>query len=111
MARRRPLRGAEPLFNWIRLNVKGCAVPAEIPDQTTETVAVKKRHHRMECPRCGGNHLKRKRREGFFQRRVFSVFGYYPWKCSKCGGSFMLKKRGLALRHQTHHANAVKTGA
>jgi transposase-like protein len=96
------------------LNVKECAVPAEIPEQTTEAVVVKKvrkKHHKVECPRCGGNHLKRKRREGFFQLRVFSAFGYYPWKCSKCGASFMLKKRGLPLRHQKHDVDAMKSGA
>jgi ribosomal protein S27AE len=89
-------------------------VPVEVSEQTTGAVVVKKvskELYQTECPRCGGNHMKRLRREGFFQRRVFAAFGYYPWKCSKCGGSFMLKKRGLALRHKKRNAGAVRTGA
>jgi transposase-like protein len=91
--------------------MKERTLPAETPEKAPEVVAVRTRHHHVECPRCAGNHLKRKRRESFFERRVFSLFGYYPWKCSMCGGSFLLKKRGLKLRHQKPDEGAVTSGA
>jgi transposase-like protein len=96
------------------LNVRECTLPAETPEQVPEVVVdkkVRKKHHHLECPRCGGNYLKRKRRQSFLERRVFSLFGYYPWKCSMCGGSFQLKKRGLSLRHQKPDADAAASGA
>ena len=55
-------------------------------------------HLHTECPRCGGHSLKRKPRTGILQRRIFSLFGYYPWKCSRCGGSFLLRMRGSKRR-------------
>jgi len=54
----------------------------------------------FECPRCGSEHMKRTRREGFLKRRICSIFGYYPWRCTKCLGNFLLKKRALPRRHR-----------
>lgn len=49
----------------------------------------------VACPRCGSAYVKRMRRTGFLQKKVYSFFGYYPWRCTKCLGNFLLKKRGV----------------
>jgi len=38
----------------------------------------------MECSKCKAGGMYRIRREGFLHRRVYPLFGYYPWKCRKC---------------------------
>ena len=38
----------------------------------------------MQCPGCGENRLFRIQRKGFLQRRIYALFGYYPWKCRRC---------------------------
>lgn len=58
---------------------------------------IKIEHVHANCPACEGRTLRRLARVGIFERRVFSAFGYYPWKCSRCGARFLLKKRGLAI--------------
>jgi hypothetical protein len=45
-------------------------------------------------------------RNGFWQRRVLGVFGYYPWKCGACGISFLYRKRGIR-----HRSNPDVTGS
>jgi DNA-directed RNA polymerase subunit RPC12/RpoP len=59
-----------------------------------------KKGHGVQCPRCGSEYMKRTRREGFVQEKLYSIFGYYPWRCTKCLGNFMMKKRGMHRRHQ-----------
>jgi ribosomal protein S27AE len=60
---------------------------------------------RTPCPQCGADHLHRLEREGFLQKRIYPLFGYYPWRCSKCRGYFMLKKRSQPPNpaHYHHH--------
>lgn len=56
----------------------------------------------VQCPRCGGEHMKRLRRSGLLRGKVYSIFGFYPWRCTKCLGDFMLKRRGGTRRHKQH---------
>jgi transposase-like protein len=46
------------------------------------------------CPICQSKSALRINRNGFLQRRVFWMFGYYPWKCGTCGSTFLYRKRG-----------------
>ena len=46
----------------------------------------------VKCSRCG-QELRRLAREGFLQRRIYSLFGYYPWECSRCRSRVFVKKQ------------------
>src|SRR5208337_4072066 len=87
--------GLPPIRLAVRLNVKEWALPAENTEQVAEEVAAEKadKGHRVQCPRCGSNYMKRMRRAGFLQERVYAILGYFPWRCTKCLGNFMLRKR------------------
>jgi DNA-directed RNA polymerase subunit RPC12/RpoP len=91
----------------VRLNIEERILPAENSEQVVEPEAQKKTEHGHgpQCPRCGSDYLKRMRRRGFLQVRVYPVFGYYPWKCTTCLGSVMLKKRNVSRRHQHTEAD------
>jgi DNA-directed RNA polymerase subunit RPC12/RpoP len=51
---------------------------------------------RAVCTHCGSN-MRRLGRKGFWQRKIFSLFGYYPWECPVCRNPLLLKKK-----HQQH---------
>jgi hypothetical protein len=36
------------------------------------------------CPTCPRAEMRRLNRMGFWERRVLSFFGYYPWECVIC---------------------------
>jgi hypothetical protein len=39
----------------------------------------------MVCRNCGARDvLRRHHRRGFFQRRIFPIFGLFPWECMLC---------------------------
>lgn len=81
---------------------------AENTEQVTETAVeenVEKRH-RVQCPRCGSNYLKRKSRRGFLHRAIYPIFGYYPWWCTGCKESVLIKKRGEPRKNQKRDSNA-----
>lgn len=88
-------------------------MPDEKPESAVESVAEEKtaKGHVLECPRCGGNDLKRVKRAGFVQERVYPIFGYYPWKCTKCLGNVLLKKRGQAKRRRVDTDQPETAGA
>lgn len=54
----------------------------------------------VSCPECGSPYVRRVRREGFLQTRIYSRFGYYPWECAICRKTNMLKVRGKR-RHRS----------
>lgn len=45
------------------------------------------------CPSCGSSALRRNARDGFFENRVFCLFGYYPWECADCRKKTYLRRR------------------
>lgn len=53
------------------------------------------------CPTCGGDHVHRLERKGLVQRKVFPLFGFYPWHCKGCGAEVMLRKRNRRRRKHT----------
>jgi len=85
-----------------RLSIKERALPVEHTEQVIETAANKKpeRGQPVQCPRCECDYIKRMKRSGFFETRICSIFGYYPWRCTKCLGTFLLRKRGQSKRHR-----------
>jgi len=39
----------------------------------------------MKCRSCGAQDtLRREHRSGFLQKKVFPIFGLFPWECSMC---------------------------
>jgi hypothetical protein len=52
----------------------------------------------VQCPICNNSDLHRMRRVGFLQRRVFSLFGYYPWECGACRKTHYFKQRNQKRR-------------
>lgn len=53
---------------------------------------------KLRCPNCRREQLARIARHGFLRRKLFPVFGFYPWECAICRRQFMLWKRGGAYR-------------
>jgi DNA-directed RNA polymerase subunit RPC12/RpoP len=48
----------------------------------------------MFCIRCG-TEMRRLVRESFLQRKVYPLFGYYPWECPLCREPVLFKQRGV----------------
>ena len=46
------------------------------------------------CPTCSLPYGARTERKGFFQKRIASFFGYFPWTCKACRVNFYSKDRG-----------------
>jgi len=46
----------------------------------------------MYCVTCGCE-MRRLMRESFLQRKVYPLFGYYPWECPLCRELVMFKAR------------------
>jgi transposase-like protein len=76
-------------------------VPTEDSGQVDEMVEHKRSEigYPARCPRCDSENLRRLRRKGFLQGKIYSKFGYYPWRCTKCFSDFLLKRRGSRRRH------------
>jgi DNA-directed RNA polymerase subunit RPC12/RpoP len=84
------------------LKVKEWALPAEKTEQEIDEVAKRRLDDGdgVQCPRCGSEFVKRLPRAGFLEGRIYSFFGYFPWRCTKCLGSFMIKKRSVTTRRR-----------
>jgi len=48
----------------------------------------------MQCRNCDCKQIFRMKRVGFLQNRVYSIFGFYPWKCPECKTRYLLRARG-----------------
>jgi hypothetical protein len=51
---------------------------------------------RIYCRKCGSDRIYRIDRWGFLRNRIYSLFGFYPWKCKVCGRHMMLWRRTRA---------------
>jgi len=49
------------------------------------------------CPTCPLGEMRRLNRRGFWERRVLSLFGYYPWECVLCRKRRY--RKGAGIRH------------
>jgi len=54
----------------------------------------------LVCPDCGARQLRRMKRHGFLQKKVYPMFGYYPWECALCRHINFFKARGQRVRHK-----------
>ncbi len=48
---------------------------------------------KIRCPSCGDGHPRRLERKGFLEKRVYPLFGYFPWFCASCKSTFLMRKR------------------
>jgi hypothetical protein len=60
----------------------------------------------MNCRICNQPYLHRKRRRGFLQRFVYSLFGYYPWHCTSCNLVGMYRGRKDSDESEREHAQS-----
>ena len=63
---------------------------------------------RVHCDECGSDEVYRTIRKGYFQEKIYPLFGIYPWRCKKCGLRLMLRKRVLASRQDS--TEPIQTG-
>jgi uncharacterized Zn finger protein len=57
----------------------------------------------VNCPMCTSGKVHRVVRDGYLQKRVYPLFGYYPWRCRACGSGMMLRKRHrIRVPHESH---------
>jgi predicted RNA-binding Zn-ribbon protein involved in translation (DUF1610 family) len=50
---------------------------------------------KFECPECGLEGLRRIGRHGFLRRKLWPLFGLYPWECRHCGKVTLRRSRGV----------------
>jgi hypothetical protein len=55
----------------------------------------------MKCPKCRIEGLYRIERHGFLRRKIWPLFGLYPWECKHCRKVTLLRSRGV--RQSTPH--------
>ena len=55
-------------------------------------------NERVHCDECGSGEVCRIFRKGFFQEKIYPLFGFYPWRCKRCGLRLMMRKRDLASK-------------
>jgi predicted RNA-binding Zn-ribbon protein involved in translation (DUF1610 family) len=58
---------------------------------------------RVHCQKCGSDRVYRLEREGFMQKKIYPLFGYYPWRCKICREHVMLHKRKRAWAKNKEH--------
>jgi DNA-directed RNA polymerase subunit RPC12/RpoP len=58
-------------------------------------------NERLYCRKCGSDRVYRVDRKGFFEEKIYPIFGMYPWRCTVCGDHKMLhKRRKLKLKNK-----------
>ncbi len=55
--------------------------------QATETTNL------IHCEYCGSHRVFRVYRQGFFQERIYPIFGFFPWRCKTCSACMLLRSR------------------
>ncbi len=51
------------------------------------------------CEVCASGTMRRSERRGFFERHIFPLFGFYPWRCIRCRARIQMKDRGNARQY------------
>ena len=65
-----------------------------------DTAEMSSAKERVHCQKCGSDRVYRIFRNGYFQEKIYPLFGYYPWRCTKCGMRVMLRKRDRAKKQE-----------
>ena len=59
----------------------------------------------MHCKKCGSS-LRRVSRNGFWQKKVYTLFGFYPWECPICRKTTMHKKQLQRRKHSRQETSS-----
>lgn len=60
------------------------------------------------CPKCGTHHMRRLPREGFMQKKVWPLFGLFPWECPICRKLHLMRSRGKRVRGRRHTSESLQ---
>lgn len=58
-----------------------------------ERVQAAKTSSGIHCKYCRSQRVFRVYRQGFFQVKIYPLFGFYPWMCKTCSAYMLLHKR------------------
>jgi predicted RNA-binding Zn-ribbon protein involved in translation (DUF1610 family) len=58
----------------------------------------------LVCPKCGSSHMRRVKREGFWQVKFWPRFGMFPWECAQCRQTSLFRCRGERKRRESSEA-------
>jgi uncharacterized Zn finger protein len=58
-------------------------------------------NERMHCEECGSGEVYRLIRKGYFEEKIYPLFGFYPWRCRRCGLRLMMRSRGVVANRIT----------
>ncbi len=64
--------------------------PGEVDVKSDDTAAGE---DRIYCRQCSSDRIFRVFRKGFMEERIYSRFGYFPWRCLSCGSRVLLRRR------------------
>jgi hypothetical protein len=63
---------------------------------------------RKLCDYCPGKEYRRLNRNGFLERKVYPIFGFYPWECALCRRKAYLQSNGHKPRKPTVTSETVE---
>ena len=49
---------------------------------------------KRQCANCQGKECRRLNRQGFLERRILPLVGFFPWECSLCRKKIFLRTNG-----------------
>jgi hypothetical protein len=55
---------------------------------------------KRQCANCAGKECRRLNRQGFLERRVLPLMGYFPWECAVCRKKVFLRTTGRRGRKE-----------
>ena len=79
--------------------------PTEAVREAAQSTQIAKEADRLSCPLCGYSSMRREERRGFLQKRVYLLFGHYPWRCKKCNMTSLMRKRLERRRRRPESAD------
>lgn len=66
---------------------------------SSQNVIMSNKRSARICKTCHSADIHRITRRGFFQRKVYALFGLYPWECPHCRQISMLRDRGFRRKY------------
>jgi hypothetical protein len=60
----------------------------------------------VACKGCGSRRMRRLPREGFLQKQILTLLGYYPWECPICRSTQYFRVRGKRSRKRPEWTEA-----
>jgi DNA-directed RNA polymerase subunit RPC12/RpoP len=48
----------------------------------------------MRCPNCQSDVFIRSEQRDILEKKIYPLFGYFPWRCKQCGARVFKRTRG-----------------